>query len=80
MARVEYESRELDQNHQIIEGIRRTLDNSPRGRARTTLCAVNAIDLMDEAGGGSLDQKIAHVCQTLGCKHECVDDEIIFTI
>lgn len=78
MARVEYEPGELDQNHQIIEGIRRTLANSHGCRARTTLRAVDTIDLPDKTNGGSLDQKIMHVCQTLGCKHKCVGEEIIF--
>lgn len=80
MARVEYESGELDPNHQIVEGILRTLAYSRMRRARTTLLAINTIDLPDEANGGTLDQKIAHVCQTLGCKHECAGDEIIFKI
>ena len=80
MARVEYQPGELDPNHQIVEGIRKTLANSQVRRVRTTLRAVDIIDLPDEPNGGTIEQKIAHVCQTLGCRHRCTGDEIIFDI
>lgn len=78
MTRVRYESGELDPNHRILEGIRSTLATSHAKRARTTIQAIDMIDLDEEASAPSLDQKIAYICKTLGCTHERVDDEIVF--
>jgi hypothetical protein len=80
MMRVKYESGELDSNHKIIEGIRSTLEASPRNRARTAIDAVGRIDLDEDGEEGSLDQKINHICKVLDCTHERIGNEIVFTL
>lgn len=78
MARVKYECGEVDPNHKVVEGIRTTLANSHRGRARTTVDAINMLDIEDEGGTESVDLKIAYICRSLGCTHERVENEVIF--
>ena len=78
MARVKYVAEEIDPTHKIIEGIRSTLASSHLNQARTTIEAVDKIDLDDESGASSIDLKIAYICKMLNCTHERVGTEIIF--
>ncbi len=82
MSRVVYERGEIDSHHQILDGISRTLRQSHRGCARTTLQAVQSIEVLDNDGqamDADLNGKIAYICEKLNCTHELLDDEIVFT-
>jgi len=84
MARVEYDRDELDMHYKIMNGIAKTLAGSHRGTARTTLQAVNALEVVDDEGRAvdvTLEVKIAYVCSKLNCTHERVSEanKIVFT-
>ena len=83
MARVVYDSGELDSHHQILGAISRTLRQSNRGRARTSLLAVESIEVIDDEGqtvDTDRSGKIAYICDRLNCTHELVNgEEIVFT-
>ncbi len=83
MARAIFDAGEVDPHDKIINGIAEALENSHRGRARTTLQAVRTLEVVDDEGCAvetTLDGKIAYICDRLHCTHELVEDcdEIVF--
>jgi hypothetical protein len=78
MTRAIYDSREIDPNHQIIEGIRSALVASHKGRAITNTKAIDSMDVYEDGTPSSIDDKIAQICKELDCAHERIGDEVVF--
>jgi len=83
MARVQYNDSEINQHHQVMSGIATTLENSPTKRARTTLQAIECLDLLDHEGrpvNTTLQEKIDYVCRKLNCDYEMLvsENEVVF--
>jgi hypothetical protein len=80
MARATYKSGEIEPNHKIVEGIKATLEGSHTGRSRTTIRAIEEIDLEEESRTPSINDRISYICELLHCTHEQIGDEIVFTL
>ena len=81
MARVEFNSGEIDQIFQVEDGIRRTLKSHPVASVVRSVIE-SSYDLLDDGGKiieGDIDKKCQQIATKVRAKYSLKKDEIDFT-